>query len=83
MKAMLIAVQKHNDYIDKSPFKLEETRIDSVVCTGLGTLTGHVPYRMAASEMVKAYKHFLNPPTKIDWDYAVQRHREIVMNNKA
>ena len=80
MKAMLIAVEKHNEEVDE--FKRHnisdhKTRIDVVVCPGLGTNAGRVPAEEAAKMMSLALHHFLNPPTEITWYYATERHGEI------
>jgi O-acetyl-ADP-ribose deacetylase (regulator of RNase III) len=80
MKAMLIAVEKHNEEVDefkKHNIENHNTRIDVVVCPGLGTNAGRVPAEEAAKMMSLALHHFLNPPTSINWYYATQRHSEI------
>lgn len=80
MKAMLIAVEKHNEEVDefkKHNIENHNTRIDVVVCPGLGTNAGRVPAEEAAKMMSLALHHFLNPPTSINWYYATQRHAEI------
>jgi len=64
MKAMLIATSKHRN-------------IQTVACCGLGTATGRVPFDIAAKQMALAYKNFLNPPKRIDWNFAGNRQREI------
>lgn len=80
MKAMLIAIEKHNIEVDE--FKRHnlsdhKTRIDVVVCPGLGTNAGRVPAEEAAQMMSLALHHFLNPPKEITWYYATERHSEI------
>lgn len=80
MKAMLIAVEKHNIEVDefkKHNIENHNTRIDVVVCPGLGTNAGRVPAEEAAKMMSLALHHFLNPPTALSWYYATQRHAEI------
>lgn len=80
MKAMLIAVEKHNMEVDgfkKYNMQDHKTRIDVVVCPGLGTNAGRVPAEEAAKMMSLALYHFLNPPKSINWYYATQRHSEI------
>ncbi len=71
MWAMLIAVHQHN--------KTYEKKIESILCPGLGTGTGHVPYREAARQMSLAYKNFLSPPKYIDWGNVTERQLEIRM----
>lgn len=85
MKSMLIAVQQHNNIRQElADAQIEDidTKIESVVCPGLGTNAGRVPAEDAAKEMALALHHFLNPPKKIDWFFAQERsieiqHREI------
>ena len=69
MWAMLLAVRRHN--------LKSEKQINIVACPGLGTATGHVPYRQAARQMGLAYEHFLNPPSYIDWRFADKRQERI------
>ena len=65
MKAMLIEVKKHED-------------INSVLCSGLGTLSGGVPADKAVKQMYMAYENvILNPIKHIDWKVAFQRENEI------
>lgn len=70
MFAMLLAVEKYN--------KLNEKKIDIVVCPGLGTGTGRVAPKEAARQMKLAYRNFHNPPQTIDWDYASKRQEGII-----
>jgi O-acetyl-ADP-ribose deacetylase (regulator of RNase III) len=65
MGAMLLAVHRHN--------LNSERPIEIVACPGLGTGTGRMPYREAARQMALAYRHFLNPPKVITWQFAAQR----------
>jgi O-acetyl-ADP-ribose deacetylase (regulator of RNase III) len=69
MWAMLLAVRQHN--------LKSEKRINIVACPGLGTATGHVPYRQAARQMALAYEHFLNPPSYLDWRFADKRQEKV------
>lgn len=77
MKAMLIAVEKHNQNYFENGGNSDDTKIETVVCPGLGTNAGRVPAEEAAKMMSLALYHFLNPPTAISWYYATQRHAEI------
>lgn len=80
MKAMLIAVQKHNDEVamcEQYNVENHNTKIDVVVCPGLGTNVGGVPAEEAAKMMSLALNHFLNPPRELNWYFATQRHSEI------
>jgi O-acetyl-ADP-ribose deacetylase (regulator of RNase III) len=69
MWAMVLAVYHHNQSV--------EHKINSVVCPGLGTGTGHVPYIQAARQMALAYRNFLDPPLYINWRFAEQRQLEV------
>ncbi len=71
MWAMLVAVHNHN--------QTGEQKINCVVCPGLGTGTGRVPYREAARQMSLAYKNYLNPPLHIDWRDVTDRQVKIRM----
>ena len=78
MKAMLIAVEQHNKKVDLNFGSGSETKIETVVCPGLGTNAGRVPAELAARQMATALFHFLNPPKSIDWYFASARHNEII-----
>lgn len=71
MWAMLLAVHNHN--------LINEHKINTVACPGLGTGYGRVPFREAARQMALAYKNCLNPPEHITAGYARQRQTEIRM----
>jgi O-acetyl-ADP-ribose deacetylase (regulator of RNase III) len=73
MKAMLLEVEKHNQYYQDS-----KQEIKTVVCPGLGTGAGRVPYNLAAQQMSNAYRNVYNPPTELSWDFAVQRYNNIL-----
>jgi O-acetyl-ADP-ribose deacetylase (regulator of RNase III) len=42
-----------------------------------GTGFGGVTYDEAARQMAVAYRHFLHPPRKLDWDVVIARHKAI------
>lgn len=69
MKAMLQAVKS---------FNTTGERIKTVVCPGLGTATGRVPFEEAARQMALAYRYYKNPPQSINWPAAAARHRSIM-----
>lgn len=69
MWAMLVAVRQHNLTSGRT--------IKTVACPGLGTATGRVPFGEAARQMALAYRNFHNPPSRIDWQFAVHRQQEI------
>lgn len=76
MWAMLVSVQRHNQSNSDNPIRV-------IACPGLGTATGRVPYSQAARQMALAYKNFLNPPKRIDWIYAEERHLSVWSSNPA
>jgi O-acetyl-ADP-ribose deacetylase (regulator of RNase III) len=69
MWAMLLAVRQHN--------KTSQRKIDTVVCPGLGTGIGRVPYSEAARQMALAYDRFLYPPKFINCFVAASRQLQI------
>lgn len=73
-KAMLLAVEEHNGSFGK--FK-SQNPIKTVVCPGMGTGAGRVPYPMAASAMEEAYRNVYNPPKEISWEFATTRYNSI------
>jgi O-acetyl-ADP-ribose deacetylase (regulator of RNase III) len=69
MWAMLLAVRQHNQTAAEP--------ITIVACPGLGTATGRMPFDEASRQMALAYTNFLNPPRRITWDVAGERHFHI------
>ena len=67
--AALLAIQAHNRSADQ--------RIDVVAFPAMGTGFGGVPFTEAARQMAVAYRHFLEPPHRLDWDFVAQRQRAI------
>jgi O-acetyl-ADP-ribose deacetylase (regulator of RNase III) len=72
--AALLAVYHHNQTATQ--------KIRSVAFPAMGTGFGNVPYLEAARQMAAAYRHFLNPPHRIDWDWVIDRHRAISYDGK-
>ena len=66
---MLLAIRKHN--------QTQKKQIQSVVCPGLGTGIGRVPYLEAARQMAIAYDYFLHPPKMINTFVAATRQLQI------
>lgn len=67
--AALLAVAAHN--------AAGNERIDVVELPAMGTGFGGVQFDEAARQMAAAYRHLLDPPHRLDWDFVVQRHRAI------
>jgi O-acetyl-ADP-ribose deacetylase (regulator of RNase III) len=55
----------------------QQDEINSIACSGFGTLTGKVPADVAARQMRLAYDHVTNPIESINWNRAQQRSLEI------
>jgi O-acetyl-ADP-ribose deacetylase (regulator of RNase III) len=67
--ASLIAVYRHK--------ALNDTAIESVAFPAMGAGFGGVPYTEVARQMAAAYRHYLNPPHRMDWDMVANRQRSI------
>jgi O-acetyl-ADP-ribose deacetylase (regulator of RNase III) len=52
-------------------------RLERVAFPAMGTGFGGVPYREAARQMAVAYRHFLEPPHRLDWDFVAERQLAI------
>ena len=75
MWAMLLAVRQHN-------LSSKSSVIQTIACPGLGTATGEMPADEAARQMATAYRHFLEPPTRISWPYASTRHNAVGLSSR-
>ncbi|MBP3959129.1 macro domain-containing protein [Gemmata sp. G18] len=67
--AALLAVQAHNT--------TNAHRIETVAFPAMGTGFGGVPFDEAARQMAVAWRNYLEPPHRLDWDFVVERHRAI------
>lgn len=67
--AALLAIQAHNQ---ADPHKVEVAAFPA-----MGTGFGGVPFDEAARQMAAAYRHFLEPPHRLDWDHVIERQRAI------
>ena len=65
----MLAVQAHNS----SGGRL----IGTVALPAMGTGFGGVAYSEAARQMAAAYRHYLEPPHRLNWDVVVERHKAI------
>ncbi|WP_220369773.1 macro domain-containing protein [Paludisphaera rhizosphaerae] len=66
---MLLAIHAHN--------RSNDQKIEVAAFPAMGTGFGGVPFDEAARQMAAAYRHFLEPPHRIDWDFVVDRQRAI------
>ena len=67
--AAFLAVQAHN--------QATERKIETVGLPAMGTGFGGVPFTEAARQMAAAYRHYLEPPHRLNWDVVVERHKAI------
>jgi O-acetyl-ADP-ribose deacetylase (regulator of RNase III) len=67
--AALLAIHAHNRTSDR---KIEVTALPA-----MGTGFGGVPFGEAARQMAAAYRHFREPPHRLDWDFVAERQRAI------
>lgn len=54
-----------------------ERRIETIAFPAMGTGFGGVPFDEAARQMAAAWRHYLDPPHRLDWDFVVERNRSI------
>jgi O-acetyl-ADP-ribose deacetylase (regulator of RNase III) len=67
--AALLAIQAHN--------RASEQRIEVAAFPAMGTGFGGMSSDEAARQMAAAYRHFLEPPHRLDWEFVVERHKAI------
>lgn len=69
--AALLAVYQHNTSCEES------ARIGTVVFPAMGAGFGNVPFAEVARQMATAYRHYLDPPHRLDWVTMAARHKAI------
>jgi O-acetyl-ADP-ribose deacetylase (regulator of RNase III) len=67
--AALLAIRTHNQQ--------SEVKIAKVAFPAMGTGFGGVPFGECARQMAAAYRHFLEPPLRFDWDFVAKRQLAI------
>jgi len=67
--AALLAVATHN--------RASTERIEVVALPAMGTGFGGVSFGEAARQMAAAYRHLLEPPHRLDWDFVIERHKAV------
>lgn len=75
MWAMLLEIRRHNLH--------HKRKIETILCPGLGTGIGKVPYSEAARQMALAYDHFVYPVTSINMLVAAERQLQIWEGGKS
>src|SRR4051794_37442121 len=67
--AALLAVHAHNLASDH--------KVEVLAFPAMGTGFGGVPFGEAARQMAAAYRHYRDPPHRLDWDFVVERHKAV------
>ncbi|HEX3313900.1 MAG TPA: macro domain-containing protein [Gemmataceae bacterium] len=67
--ASFLAIAEHN--------RARASSIGTVAFPAMGTGFGGMSFDEAARQMAAAYRHFLDPPHRLDWDTVVERHKAI------
>lgn len=67
--AALLAVHAHN--------LTDDRKFEVVAMPAMGTGFGGVPFGEAARQMAAAYRHYLEPPHRLDWDFVAERQKAI------
>ena len=67
--AALLAVQAYNH--------AHGHRIETVAFPAMGTGFGRVPFDEAARQMAAAWRNYLDPPHRLDWEFVIERHRAV------
>jgi len=67
--AALLAIHAHN--------RNSGQPIEVAAFPAMGTGFGGVPYIEAARQMAATYRHYLEPPHRIDWDFVVECQKAI------
>jgi O-acetyl-ADP-ribose deacetylase (regulator of RNase III) len=67
--AALLAIHAHN--------RVSNHKIEVAAFPAMGTGFGGVPYGEAARQMAAAFRHYLEPPHRLDWDFVVERQKAI------
>lgn len=67
--AALLAIQAHN--------QTAADKIEVAAFPAMGTGFGGMSFSEAARQMAVAYRHFLEPPHRLDWDFVAERQLAI------
>jgi len=67
--AALLAIHAHNLVSDQ--------KIEVAALPAMGTGFGGMPYDDAARQMAVVYRHYREPPHRLDWHFVVERHKAI------
>lgn len=72
--AAFLAIYQHNIR--------EDRKITSVAFPAFGAGFGGVPFSEAARQMAAAYRHYLDPPHRLDWDWVAGRQKAICYDGR-
>jgi O-acetyl-ADP-ribose deacetylase (regulator of RNase III) len=72
--AALLAILAYNQTSDH--------KIEVAAFPAMGTGFGGVPFSEAARQMAVAYRHLLEPPHRLDWDFVAERQLAICYDGK-
>ena len=67
--AALTAIHLHNVTASR--------KIETAAFPAMGTGFGDVPFDETARQMATAYRHYREPPHRLDWDHVIERHKAI------
>jgi O-acetyl-ADP-ribose deacetylase (regulator of RNase III) len=67
--AAWLAIHAHN--------VASEQKIETAAFPAMGTGFGGVAFDEAARQMAAAYRHYLQPPHRLDWDFVAERQKAI------
>ncbi|TWT32772.1 macro domain-containing protein [Blastopirellula retiformator] len=67
--AALVAIYRHN--------VASETKIETVAFPAMGCGFGGVSFSEAGRQMAAAYRNYLEPPHRFDWDMVARRQKQI------
>jgi O-acetyl-ADP-ribose deacetylase (regulator of RNase III) len=73
--AALLAVYGHNAAVRRDA--VDAAEIVTVAMPALGTGFGGMDFDEAARQMAAAYRFYLDPPHRLDWDAAIRRHQAV------
>ncbi len=76
----LLAVYRHNGSVRRG--LSDEPEIRTVAMPALGTGFGSVGFSEAARQMAAAYRAYLDPPHRLDWDVAMARHKLVAFDGR-
>ncbi|WP_404309801.1 macro domain-containing protein [Neorhodopirellula lusitana] len=72
--AAFLAINQHN--------VVDERKIQTIAFPAFGAGFGGVPFDEVARQMSVAYRHYLNPPHRLDWDWVAGRQKAIFYDGK-